>query len=214
LVGGAAWCGVAWWESRERRWLVLASLLAASSFLLKKDVALACATAAAAGVLVRAPRPGWVPALAGAGLVALALVLGRRAGAPIPEPYFEEDYLRALREGSPALWLARVPLILESGWKALERAHMALWWSAVFLVAVPLGLRAGGWRRFLALWLVLYLGALLLVFVVTPDQAAWHVRTASTRLLCHLALPAGLLLVDLGLRTAERVQRELYISPQ
>jgi hypothetical protein len=73
---------------------------------------------------------------------------------------------------------------------------------------VPAGLRAGGWRRALALWLLLYLGALVFVFLVTPDQAAWHVRTASTRLLCHLALPAGLLLVDLGLRVAERARRE------
>lgn len=208
LIGALAWCGVAWWEARERSWLLLAALLAASSFLLKKDVALACATAGAAALLARAPRPGWLPAAAGLGLVALAVLAVKRAGAPIPQPIFEEDYLRALREGSPALWLARAPLVLESGWKALVRGHMALWWNAVILVAVPVGLRAGGWRRALALWLVLYLAALLFVFLVTPDQAAWHVRTASTRLLCHLALPAGILLVDLGTRVSQRARLE------
>lgn len=208
LVGALAWCGVAWWESGERRWLMLAGLLAAASFLLKKDVALALATACAAALAARAPRPGWMPAAVGLALVALAFFAVRQAGESIPHPDFEEDYARALREGSPALWLARVPLVLESGWKALERGHMALWWSAALLVAVPTGLRAGGWRRALALWLVLYLAALVFVFLVTPDQAAWHVRTAATRLLCHLALPAGLLLSDLGVRVAERARRE------
>jgi hypothetical protein len=208
LLGAAAWCAVAWWQARERRWLVLAGLFAGATFLLKQDAALACATAAAAALAARAPRPGWVPTLACAGLCALALAAVRRAGAPIPDPHFEENYLRALREGTPTLWLARVPLILESGWKALERAHMHLWWSAVFLAAVPLGVRAGGWRRFLALWLVLHLAALLCVFLVTPDQVAWHVRTASTRLLCHLALPAGLLLIDAGVRLVERALAE------
>ena len=213
LVGAAAWCAVAWWRGDLPRGLLLAGALAASALLLKKDVALACASAAAAALLARMPRPGLAALASTLALAGLAVVAVRAAGAPIPTPAFEEDYLRALREGSVEVWLARLPLVAESFWTALARAHMRLWWVLVFLAAVPAGLRAGGWRRFLALWLVLHLAALALIFTVTPDQAAWHVRTASTRLLCHVVVPAGLLLADLGVHLVERVRRELLDAP-
>lgn len=214
LVGAAAWCVVAWWEGRAARGLLLAGAFLAAAFLLKKDVALACAGAGAAALLARAPRPNAAAVLTTLALLAVAFLALRRVAEPIPTPPFEEDYGAALRDGSPAVWLARLPLMADSFWKALARAHMRLWWVLVLLVAVPVALRAGGWRRFLALWILLHLAGLTVVFAVTPDQVAWHVRTASTRLLCHLALPAGMLLVDLGVSLAQRVRGELDGAPR
>ncbi|HVS19210.1 MAG TPA: hypothetical protein VMT18_11465 [Planctomycetota bacterium] len=209
LIGAAAWCVVEGCETRERRSFLLAGALAAAAFLLKRDVAIAFAAAVLAGAIARAPRPGRAATLATLALVALAVLAARRAGAPIPDPNFEEDYLRALREGDPARWLARLPLIATTAWEGLVRAHMALYWSAVILVAVPLGLVRGGPQRFLALWILSHLLALVAVFMVTPDMVAWHVGTAFTRLLCHLALPAGMLLVAWAAGLTGRVRTEL-----
>lgn len=213
LVGAAGWCAVAWWDGRERRWLLLGGLLAAAALLLKRDAAMTCACAGLAALLARAPRPGWTAALTSLALLALAVVAVHRAGAPIPEPAFEEDYVRAVLDGDPAHWLARLPLIAQAVWSELGRAHMALHWVAVLVAAVPLGLGRGGWRRFLALWVLLHVGALFAIFAVTPDMVVWHVNTAFTRLLCHVALPAGILLVDWGLWIALHLRDELARGP-
>lgn len=214
LIGAAAWCAVAWWEGGDRRKLLLAGLLVSASFLIKREAALTVACAGLAALMVRAPRPGWAVPLATLGLCALAVIAVRRAGAPIPEPPFEENYLRALREGDPLHWLARLPLIAAAAWEELGRAHMTLYWLAVLAAAVPLGFVRGSWRRFLAMWVLLHLSAIVAVFAVTPDMVVWHVSTAFTRLLCHVALPAGILLVDWGTSFGARVRAELARGPE
>ena len=90
---------------------------------------------------------------------------------------------------------------------------MSAFWLVALFVALPLGLRRGGWPRFLALWIALHLALTLCVFVVTPDQVAWHVRTAFTRILCHLAVPAGMLLVEYAREPLEALRRQLASSP-
>jgi hypothetical protein len=213
LNGAAGLAVVAWWNTRTERWLVLAGVLMAAAFLIKQDAVLSAVGALGALALARGRRPRAssfaLAALAAAAAVACVTIVGRG----VPTPPFEEDYARAVREGSPALWLQRIPLILTSSWLALEEAHMTVFWLAALAVALPAGWRRGGHARFLAAWIALHIALILGVFLVTPDQVAWHVLTALTRILCHMALPAGMLLMEFVAPAFDAFRAALNANP-
>jgi hypothetical protein len=75
---------------------------------------------------------------------------------------------------------------------------MEFFWLVILIAAVPTCWRGGGAERMLAVWVVLHTLCVAAVFLVTPDQLAWHVNTALPRLMGHMAIPAGLI----GVRSA------------
>ena len=198
FVGGAAVAVLQWRRGASMQWLALAAFLAACGLMLKREAWIVVALLAVSAV-VSGPRR---PKLADIGLCAAILVLVAAAplavGARIPHPPFEEDYLASLLASSPRLWLERLPLLPLYAWQALSKAHMEFFWLVILIAAVPTCWRGGGAERMLAVWVVLHTLCVAAVFLVTPDQLAWHVNTALPRLMGHMAIPAGLI----GVRSA------------
>ena len=171
---------------------IVAALAGGGAFLFKNDALIGIATLGMA--LVALDRGAWRSALAlvlGSGAF-LAVV--RAVAARIPESPFDEDYGDALI-GLDLQTFQRVPELLGATYDALERRGLRAYWAVVLFVGVPLGWRAGGRERVLAVWIVLFLLAAWVLFLATPNNIRWHVNTALPRLWAQATVATGSLVV-------------------
>lgn len=209
-IGGAAVASAHWRTHGGAPWLFLATFLAGSGVALKREAWIIVGLLAFSLLFAGPPRPKLSEAFGAAVLLALLVAAPLAVGARVPHPPFEEDYVATLLTGTWSVWLERIPLLPLYAWQALDKAYMAYFWLAILLAAVPTCWRGDPAERVLALWIVLHALCVAAVFVVTPDQLAWHVNTALPRLMGHMAIPAGLL----GVRAAARWIRALQGARQ
>jgi hypothetical protein len=198
FVGGAAAAVLHWRRGGSLQWLALAAFLAGCGVMLKHEAWIVIALLAVSALVSGPPRPKLADVALCATILALVAAAPLVVGTRIPHAPFEEDYLANLLAGSPQLWIERLPLLPLYAWQALSKAHMEFFWLVILIAAVPMCWRGGGADRILAVWVVLHTLCVAVVFLVTPDQLAWHVNTALPRLMGHMAIPAGLI----GVRSA------------
>jgi hypothetical protein len=177
----------------ERGLLPAAFVCCGGAFLLKNDAALGIGSLICVLLGSAAPRRSLRPVAAlavAAGLFCLlvAAVRSRTAGSPFDERY-------ALSTADIGAAAARVPELLRSTWEVLAKKDMLATWLFVMLVGIPVGWSAGGRQRRLAVWLALYLLACTAVFLLSPNELAWHVRTALPRLWSQMGVVAGMLAI-------------------
>jgi hypothetical protein len=209
-IGGAAVAIAHWRVHGGSAWFFLAVFLAGTGIALKREAWIVVALLAFSLLVAGPPRPKLREAAVAVVLLALLAAAPLAVGARVPHPPFEEDYVANLLTGTWGVWLERVPLLPLYAWQALDKAYMAYFWLAILLAAVPTCWRGDPAERLLALWIVLHALCVAAVFIVTPDQLAWHVNTALTRLMGHMAIPAGLI----GVRSAARWIRALQGARQ
>lgn len=193
LCLGAAGLAVLRSLEGERGLLPAAFVCCGGALLLKNDAVLGIGSLIGVLLVSVAPRRCLRPAATlavAACLFALlvAAVRAQTAGSP-----FDEHYGLATADFGAAA--ARVPELLGTTWEVLAKKDMLAYWLFVLAVGVPMGWIAGGRHRLLALWLTVYLLVCMGVFLLSPNELAWHVRTALPRLWSQMGMPAGLLAI-------------------
>ncbi|MFT7464800.1 MAG: hypothetical protein ACI9EF_003160 [Pseudohongiellaceae bacterium] len=116
-----------------------------------------------------------------------------------PNPY-HESYIQSALGFDISLWMDRLVRLPFAIFDATQRSHVSLFWAFVIVVAIPLGWKARGSARLLALALLTHLLLCLGLFVVTPDVMHWQVYNALLRLRAQRGVVAGLLVVHAAVR--------------